>query len=249
MEHHSDTIVAIILAMHTLGMHVFLSPEFREEDGMSLKFSFQFANLVWTVGAIMERVDTILRTGEIYLGHSCISNTFYQQREAVRWKRRSHEAKEEALAVAHYADSEESEEATAITDNQETDEITLAENYVSEEAQLEAYITDEDALLDYDVARGEAVEAELVLEELSLRCLSPEYMLSDVFERCACEGKYGLNDEGEIAYHDDDCRWWISPVRHFFLSWFISLNILVQYICIISSYIYKILSAVTPRLI
>ena len=156
----------------------------------------------------MERVDTILCTGVIHLGLHCISTTFHQQHEVVRQNRRNHEAEEEALAVAHYADCEETEEATAIMhhiSNQETDkmEITLAENYVSEEAQLKAYIADEDTLFGYDVAWGEKIEVELVLEALSLRCPSPEYIL--FLERCFCEGKYGLDDDGEVAYHDDDC--------------------------------------------
>jgi hypothetical protein len=184
----------------------------------------------------MERVDMILRKGEIYLGHSSISTAFYQQREAVRQRRRgqeakeealavaryanceeteeaaaisrSHEAKEEALAVARYADCEETEENAAVThhaDDQDADEITRTENYVGEEAQLEAYIADEEALFNQAVAWGEEVEAKLMLEERSLRCPSPEYMTSSFFERCACEGKYGLDDDGEIAYHDDDC--------------------------------------------
>ena len=127
----------------------------------------------------MRRVDVMMADpGHIYLTPKCVTSTFEIQCEVITRKRHSQKAKKETVAV---------------------------KNQVDQVAELEAWLAAEDTLLAEDVAMAEDVAEKLALDEILDEMdhkSYPEYLMADFLDGCACEGTYGLNDEGEVAYHD-----------------------------------------------
>jgi hypothetical protein len=153
-------------------------------------------------------VDAIIqqqRAGHINLECGLVATTFQHQCNVVLRKRRAAEALEEATTVAGYASLERGCTNLGACNCDDDKEIIRAENYTSESDEdvkaAQAYLAAEDALFAHDVAVGEAVAEDLALEEhfLSQSC-DDEYLCNDY--ECTCEGRYGLNDDGEIRYHD-----------------------------------------------
>jgi len=123
----------------------------------------------------MRRVDAMMADpGHVYLTPKCVTSTFEIQCEVITRKRHSQKAKKETVAV---------------------------KNQVDQVAELEAWLAAEDTLLAEDVANGEAVAEDLALDEMDDKPFT-EYSIADFLDGCTCEGTYGLNDEGEVAYHD-----------------------------------------------
>ena len=142
----------------------------------------------------MRRADAMMAhplTGHIYLRHEHFASAVQIQCEVVQRKRLSQKAKKDALALKR----------SKTLRSGQSQEIILTQDYLDLEAQLEAHLATEDALFARDVARGEEVAEELALEKQGIESEPVEYTLADFFERCACEGTYGLNDDGEVAYH------------------------------------------------
>ena len=143
----------------------------------------------------MRCADTMMAhplTGNIYLQHEHFASTVQIQCEVVQRKRLSQKAKKDSLALKR----------SKTLHSSQSQEIILAQNYLDLEAQLEVHLATEDALFARDVARGEEVAEELALEEQGIESEPVEYMLADFFEWCTCEGTYGLNNDGEVAYHN-----------------------------------------------
>lgn len=156
----------------------------------------------------MARVDAIVRqqrAGQINLECGLVATTFQHYCDVVHKKRSSKEALEEAATVASYAALEKwcpNPGACNCEDNEEA--IRTAEKIVSESNEdieaAQAYLASEDAILAHDIAVGEAVADSLALEDWF--CFhGSEYLeyTSDV-DRCGCEGRFGLDDDGEVIH-------------------------------------------------
>lgn len=133
-------------------------------------------------------------TGHLYLRHEYFASTVQIQCEVVQRKRLSQKAKKDALTLKR----------SKTLRSGRSQEIIPTQNHLDEEAQLEAHLATEDVLFAQDVAWGEEVAEELALDEQGIESKPVEYMLADFFEPCTCEGTYGLNHDGEVAYHH--CR-------------------------------------------
>jgi hypothetical protein len=93
----------------------------------------------------------------------------------------------------------------ACSDCNLNDELRAAEEYTSDDEDIQAaqaYLASEDTMFAHDVAVGEEVAEDLALEQ-QLSFPNHEYDDYDNYE-CTCEGTFGLNDDGEINYHE--CR-------------------------------------------
>jgi len=153
----------------------------------------------------MARVDAIVqqqRAGQINLECGLVVTTFQHYCDVVRKKRSSKEALEEAATVASYAALEKrcpNPGACNCEDNEEA--ICAAQKFVSESDEdieaAEAYIAAEDAILAHDIAMGEEVAESLALEDWF--CFHEAEYTSDVGD-CSCEGRFGLNDDGEVIH-------------------------------------------------
>jgi hypothetical protein len=162
----------------------------------------------------MARVDAMVQqqcAGHINLECGLVATTFQHHCGVVLKKRHTEEVLEEADAVAGYAELGRLCTNPTACECEYNEEVALAENYIDKsEADIEAaqaYLAVEDALFAHDVAVGEAEAESLALDEHLLGRTPDYHRVEYPFSRfylyeCGCEGRYGVNDDGEIIHYD-----------------------------------------------